>query len=134
MDCWECDCSNNVILVHFRFFLFYSSTWFPVCRTPMWILVQSPKDRELLGLEWGMILQVSIVIFPDENSGVRCQYSKESHKIWCLTWHKRGWKFFEFFVKPVIVVGKYLEIFHLGEGESTVLMRTNWEMSLTFLP
>ena len=43
-------------------------------------------------------------------------------------------EFFEFFVKPVIVVGKYLEIFHLGEGESTVLMRTNWEMSLTFLP
>ena len=28
--------------------------------------------------------------------------------------------FFEFFVRPRVVVGKYLEIFHLGEGESTV--------------
>ena len=27
--------------------------------------------------------------------------------------------------------GGYLEIFHLGEGESTVLLRTNWHMSLT---
>ena len=35
-------------------------------------LVRSPKDGELLGLEWGMILQVSNMIFPDENSGVRC--------------------------------------------------------------
>ena len=32
------------------------------------------------------------------------------------------------------VVGKFLEIFHLEEGESTVLLRTNWEMSLTLLP
>ena len=31
------------------------------------------------------------------------------------------------------MVGKYLEIFHLGEGESTVLLRTNWEMLLTLL-
>ena len=29
-------------------------------------LVRSPKDGELLGLEWGMILQVSNIIFPDE--------------------------------------------------------------------
>ena len=28
-------------------------------------LVRSPKDGELLGLEWGMILQVSNIIFPD---------------------------------------------------------------------
>ena len=27
--------------------------------------------------------------------------------------------------------GGYPEIFHLGEGESTVLLRTNWEMLLT---
>ena len=33
-----------------------------------------------------------------------------------------------------VVVGKYLEIFHLGEGESTVLLKTNWEMSLTYFP
>ena len=32
------------------------------------------------------------------------------------------------------VVGRYLEIFHLGEGESTVLLKTNWEMSLTYSP
>ena len=42
------------------------------------ILVRSPKDGELLGLEWGMIRQVSNIVLPDENSGVRCQYSKES--------------------------------------------------------
>ena len=35
---------------------------------------------------------------------------------------------------PRVVVGRYLEIFHLGEGESTVLLRTNWEMSLTLHP
>ena len=35
-------------------------------------LVRSPKDGELLALEWGMTLQVSNIIFPDENSGVRC--------------------------------------------------------------
>ena len=44
-------------------------------------LVQSPKDRELLGLEWGVILQVSNILLPDENSGIRYQYSKESDKI-----------------------------------------------------
>ena len=33
-----------------------------------------------------------------------------------------------------IMVGTYLEIFHLGEGESTVLLRTNWKMSLTYSP
>ena len=42
----------------------------------------------------------------------------------------------EFFVRPREVVGKHLEIFHLGEGESTVLLRTNWKMSdsLTYSP
>ena len=44
-------------------------------------LVRSPKDGELLGLERGMMLQVSNIIFPDENSGVRCQYYKGSDKI-----------------------------------------------------
>ena len=48
-------------------------------------LVRSPKDGELLGLEWGMIGQVSNIIFPDQNSGVRCQYSKWSDTISCLT-------------------------------------------------
>ena len=41
---------------------------------------------------------------------------------------------FEFFVRPRHVVGKHLEIFHPGEGESTVLLRTNWKMSLTYSP
>ena len=40
----------------------------------------------------------------------------------------------EFFVRPREVVGKHLEIFHVGEGESTVLLRTNWKMSLTYSP
>ena len=31
------------------------------------------------------------------------------------------------------MVGKYLEIFHLGESEPTALLRTNWEMLLTLL-
>jgi len=47
---------------------------------------------------------------------------------------KSGWKFFEFFVRPRVVEGKYLELFHLGEGESTVLLRTYREMSLTYSP
>ena len=79
-------------------------------------LVRSPKDGELLGLEWGMMPQVSNIIFPDQNSGVGCQYSKWLEKRWRLTWRKKGWKFFEFFVRPRVVVGKYLEIFHLGVG------------------
>ena len=66
-------------------------------------------------------------IFPDENSGVRCQYSSRikyvlldakevgNSAILCLTTRS----------------GRYLEIFHLREGESTVLLRTNWEMLLT---
>ena len=49
-----------------------------------------------------------------------------------LTRRKRGWTFFEFFVRPRVVVGTYLEIFHLGVGESTGRLRTNWEMSLTY--
>ena len=32
------------------------------------------------------------------------------------------------------MVGKDLEIFHLGVGESAGLLRTNWEMSLTYSP
>ena len=32
------------------------------------------------------------------------------------------------------MVGKYLEIFHLGVGESPGLLRTNWEISLTYSP
>ena len=48
-------------------------------------LVQSPKEAELLGLEWG-ILQVSNIIFSDEDSSVRCQYSKlKLEKMGCLT-------------------------------------------------
>ena len=71
-------------------------------------LVQSLKDRELLGLEWDMILQVSNILLPDETFGVRYQYSKESDKIifWCDTSRKRDWKFFEFFVRPYVVLGK----------------------------
>ena len=32
------------------------------------------------------------------------------------------------------MVVKYLEIFHMGESESVGLLRTNWEMSLTYSP
>ena len=32
------------------------------------------------------------------------------------------------------MVRKYLEIFHLGEGEFTALLRINWEMSLAYSP
>ena len=32
------------------------------------------------------------------------------------------------------MVGKHVEIFHLGVGESTGLLRTNREMSLTYSP
>ena len=32
------------------------------------------------------------------------------------------------------MVGKYLEIFHLRVGESAGLLRTNWEISLTYSP
>ena len=39
-----------------------------------------------------------------------------------------------FLDRVYVVVGKYLEKFHLGKGESSVLLRTNWEMSLTLLP
>ena len=35
------------------------------------ILLRSPKDEELLGLEWDVIRQVINIIFPRENSGVR---------------------------------------------------------------
>ena len=62
-------------------------------------LVRSPKD-----LEWGMILQVRNIIFPDQISGDGCQYSKGSDKRWRLTWRKNGWIFFEFFVRPRVMV------------------------------
>ena len=87
-------------------------------------LVFSAKDGELLGLAWGMMDQVTNMICPD-------QYSKGSDTIWYLTWRKRCWEFFEFFVKPRVVVGKYREICRLWVGESTNLLRTNWKMSLT---
>ena len=48
-------------------------------------LVRSPKDVELLGLERGMTIQVSNIMFPEENSGVRCQYSKEWNMMSYLT-------------------------------------------------
>ena len=32
------------------------------------------------------------------------------------------------------MVGKYLEISHLGVGESAGLLRKNWKMSLTYSP
>ena len=38
--------------------------------------MRSPKDGGLLGIEWGVIPQVSNIVFPDQNSGVRCQCSK----------------------------------------------------------
>ena len=94
--------------------------------------VQSPKDGETLYLELRMIPRVSNIICPDQDSGVRCQYSKGSDTVWCPTWCKRGWKFFEFCVRPRVVGVKCLEILHLGVGESTGLLRSNWEMLLTY--
>ena len=38
---------------------------------------------------------------------------------------------FEFFVRPCVVVVKYLQIFHLGVDESTGLLKANWEISLS---
>ena len=35
----------------------------------------------LIPKEWGVICHVSNIIFPDENAGVRCQYSNELDKI-----------------------------------------------------
>ena len=32
------------------------------------------------------------------------------------------------------MVDKFLEIFDLAEGESSVFLRTNWEMTLTYSP
>ena len=51
------------------------------CKGGATFLVRSPKDGELLGLEWGMIPQVSNIIFPDQNSDLRCHYSKGSDTI-----------------------------------------------------
>ena len=39
---------------------------------------------------------------------------------------------FELFPRPHVVMGKYLKIFHPGGGECIVLLRTNWEMLLTY--
>ena len=48
-------------------------------------LERSRKNGELLGLEWGMVLKVSN-IFPDENSGVRCQFIPKSRiKLWWVS-------------------------------------------------
>ena len=47
---------------------------------------------------------------------------------------QKRFKFFELFVRARVVVDKYLENFHLGIGESTGLLRTKWEMSLTYPP
>ena len=40
--------------------------------------MQSPKNGELLGLEWGN--SESNIIFPDQNYGVGYQYSKGGRK------------------------------------------------------
>lgn len=56
--------------------------------------------------------------------------------IWCFTWRKRYWKFFEFFVRPHVVVCKYLEIFHPGafwKAHSRKLV-PNWTWKIVFLP
>ena len=47
-----------------------------------------------------MVTQVSNVIFPDENPGLRCRIKYDS------LLDARGWKFFEFFVRPRVVKGK----------------------------
>ena len=53
-----------------RLFFLVQSIMFPIN-----FLVRSrPTDGEPLGLELGMKPHVSNIIFPDLNSGVRCQY------------------------------------------------------------
>ena len=78
-----------------------------------------------------MITQVRNIICPDQNSGDRCQYSKgQTHYNSFLT-HK--WcKILGINVRPHEVVGKYLEIFHLGVGKSYGLFRERRNMSLTY--
>ena len=114
MTCCSLDLKLGCMRSHDR------QIYFKKCCYIYLFLVQSPKDGKLLPLEWGMIHQVSSIIFPDENSCVRCEYSKESHKLWCITYFR---KFFEFLVRPCLVVGKYLEIFHLG----SVSLPSFWE-------
>ena len=78
-----------------------------------------------------MITQVRNIICPDQNSGDICQYSKgQTH---CNSFPTHKWlKFFRINVRPHEVVGKYLEIFHLGVGKSYGLFRERRNMSLTY--
>ena len=62
-----------------------------------------------------MILEVSNKMYHDQNTGVRCQYSKGSDTQYeALLDTKEPKKFFAIFVRPRVVVGKYLEIFSMG--------------------
>ena len=80
---------------------------------------------------WSVTLSPSINhFFGAKSKGQRTIRFRMGHD----TWLKRGWKFFVFFVRPLVVGGKCLKIFNLGKGESTVLLKTNREMLLTYYP
>ena len=67
------------------------------------------------------------------------KFRRQTSVFQSVTWNmmsylrKRGWKFFEFFVGPRVVVSKYLEIFYVKEAEYCPF-ETNWEMSPTYSP
>ena len=86
----------------------------------LFIFSTKSEGRKTIALRIGHDTSSKQHNFPDENSCVRCEYSKESHKLWCITYFR---KFFEFLVRPCLVVGKYLEIFHLG----SVSLPSFWE-------
>ena len=69
-----------------------------------------------------MIPQVSNIVCLDQNSGGRCYYSKGSKTLTSNS----------LLDHIIILLVKYLKIFHLGVEGSTGLLRTNWEMSLTY--
>ena len=115
--------------------IFGSQTW-GINFCPFQLKKGRPKDGNLLGLEWDMIPRVSNLICPDQNFGITCPYSKGSDTIWCLTWRKRHWKVFEYFVRPLVVPGKYLEIFHPGAFWKAHLCKLvpNWTWKIVWLP
>ena len=49
----------------------------------------SAKNLEVLGLEWGMIPQVSSIICPDQISDVKCQYEGVEHNMMPYLTQKR---------------------------------------------
>ena len=85
------------------------------------LFFRSAKLEGQRTVSFRMIPQVSNIVCLDQNSGGRCQYSKGSETLTSNS----------LLDHIIMLVVKYLKIFHLGVGGSTGLLRTNWEMSLT---